>query len=280
MRVCDQVTQLASRRAERARLHSSRVHAETVTTARGPDRGVKPEPRSHEVEREERTVYKLEILEKFDFYRSASRALQEELREAARSVDLSPGSFYFRAGDACTQIALVGEGNVRVFQIGSSGREVTLYHVQEGETCLLTLNSALTGELYPADAVIESEVAAVLLPVAPFRAWVDRHAGMRSFVFSVMARRITDLMALVHEIALRRVDRRLACFLLDQFERQPAGNSCLSTTHEHVAVELSTAREVVSRLLKELEHEGALELGRGWIRLRNPGALRELSLRD
>ena len=109
-----------------------------------------------------------EILGKFEFFRDALVDLRREIEQGAKHIRLEPGSYVFRSGDGCGGVALVGRGNVRVFKRGHSGREITLYHVAAGETCLLTLNGALTGALYEAEGLVEEEVEAALISVPVF----------------------------------------------------------------------------------------------------------------
>ena len=217
-----------------------------------------------------------EILQRFAFFRHAPGGLREELLAACEEVTLPAGFHPFQEGGGCQSVAFVGTGDVRVFKVSSEGREITLYHVGPGQTCLLTLNAAMGNSPYPASAVVEHPVEAVAVPAETLRAWVRRHDTMRAFVFEQMAYRISDLMALIHEVVFRRMDRRVAAHLLAR-HRDPTSGVELDVTHGAIATELGSAREVVSRVLKELEREGAVELARGRIRLADVERLRRLA---
>lgn len=217
---------------------------------------------------------KLEILDLFAFFRSCSAVRREEIARFSTYATLPVGAHYFRPGDSCTGVVLLGRGNVRVFKNSDTGRELTLYHVHAGETCLLTLHCALNEVKYRAEALVEEEVEAVLLPVPEFRAWVDRHRETRRFVFGTMADRVIAVTELLEEMLFHRLDQRLARFLVARFEGHH--ESLLSMTHQTIAAELGSARETISRLLKELERQGALELGRGQIRLLDLALLQRL----
>lgn len=214
-----------------------------------------------------------EILELFEFFKSAPADLRQEIHESSERVSLPVGFHPFQEGSGCPNVAFVGRGDIRVFKVSSEGREITLYHVTEGETCLLTLNAAIGNSLYPASAVAEAAVEAVVVPVERFRSWIQRDESIRTFVFEQMAHRVSDLMALIHEVVFRRMDRRLADYLLRGFEGQGAEDNVLAVTHGAIAGELGTAREVVSRVLKELEREGAVKLGRSHIELADQAVL-------
>lgn len=220
---------------------------------------------------------KLEILNLFSFFHEASAALREEIENLSTYATLPVGAHYFRPGDSCTGVVLLGRGNVRIFKTSDTGREITLYHVEAGETCLLTLHCALNESKYTAEALVEDEVEAVLLPVPNFGLWVDRNHEMRRFIFGTMAERVVAVTELLEDILFHKVDQRLAGFLMSQFKSQH--ESSLSMTHQAIAAELGSARETISRLLKDFERQGALELGRGQIRLLDEPLLRKLQNR-
>ena len=216
------------------------------------------------------------ILDAFGFVRDAPDSLREELERDAKHVSLRAGTYYFHTGDPCKGVALLGKGSIRVFKTGENGREITLYHVFPGESCLLTLNSVMNGAPYPAEAFVEEDVEAALVPVPLFRSWVERDPSLRRFVFGVMSERLTKLMSLVDEITFGRLEQRLGDFLLDQFRKNQSRDLTLTMTHEHIASQLGSAREVISRLLKEFERRGILQLGRGRLTLQREELLREL----
>jgi CRP/FNR family transcriptional regulator len=163
-----------------------------------------------------------------------------------------------------------------VFKVGETGREITLYHVQEGQTCLINMLCVFLGKPAMATAAVETPVEAVIIPAAAFRDWVRTRDSIRHFIFETMAERMVAVMTLVEEVAFRRMDTRLAAALLNRFDQaQPA--NFIATTHEEIAAELGTAREVVSRLLKELERQGAVHLARGRVELHDAALLRRLA---
>ncbi|WP_029011065.1 Crp/Fnr family transcriptional regulator [Azospirillum halopraeferens] len=197
----------------------------------------------------------------------------ERLRREARPVRLPRGTVVFRPGHPCSSYLMVVDGAVRVQMIGESGREIVLYRVQRGETCILTTACLMTRAGYNAEGVVETEVTAMALDAQPFHDLLARSAAFRDFVFASFGARLTGLMMLVEEVAFGRVDLRLARFLLDR--RDAAGG--LDTTHQAVAVELGTVREVVSRQLKEFERRGLVGLTRGRIAVHDAAALERLA---
>ena len=216
------------------------------------------------------------ILEQFSFYSQASPAWQRKISEASSYAALPKRACFYREGDEVAQFALVGKGSIRVFKTGETGREITLYHVQEGQPCLVNMLCVFLGQRAMATAVIETPVEAVVISASAFRDWVQANDSIRHFIFETMAHRMVELMTVVEEVAFRRMDTRLASALLGRFQHQ-GQPGVVSATHEEIAAELGTAREVVSRLLKDLERQGALQLERGRIELRDDALLRRLA---
>jgi CRP/FNR family transcriptional regulator len=145
-----------------------------------------------------------------------------------------------------------------------------LYRVNAGEACILTTSCLLSHQRYPAEGVTENNLRAISIPVKMFDEGIAGSAGFRSFVFSSYGRRIADLILLVEDVAFGRMDIRLGQYLLDS--ANDAGD--IEATHQVMAAELGTAREVVSRQLKEFERRGWVKLGRGVIKISDSSALR------
>lgn len=197
-------------------------------------------------------------------------AWQEALAEA-QTLSLPAGVAVFREGDQCSNFLLVIDGAVRVQKLSENGREIVLYRVEEGQSCILTTACMLGGKQYSAEGYTETEVQAVALPHHAFQHALHGSRGFREFVFDVYAERVTELLLLIDAISFGRVDQRLAACLL---EYAGSGDS-LALTHQELARELGTAREVVSRLLKEFERRGWVKLGRGKITIQQSGSLQQ-----
>jgi CRP/FNR family transcriptional regulator, anaerobic regulatory protein len=218
------------------------------------------------------------ILNLYPFYREGPTQLQRQIAQVTQEAQLPVGTEYYREGESCTRLALIGEGRVRVYKSSSSGRQITLYHVGPGESCILTASCALTGLSYPATAVVEGDqpLEALIIPADSFRAWVAQYDEVRSFVFQLMSDRLTSMMMLVEEVAFGKMDRRLAAFLLRHVQMEnPTANS-LAMTHDQIASELGSAREVISRILKDFERHGILEVSRGKINILNIRKLNQI----
>ncbi|MDV7340524.1 Crp/Fnr family transcriptional regulator [Terasakiella sp. A23] len=186
-----------------------------------------------------------------------------------QQITVPVGAKVFETGSTCGAFLMVLDGCVRVQMIGETGREIVLYRVEDGQTCILTTACLLSGDLYSAEAITESETTAIALPVAQFNELLNRSQVFRELVFASYGTRISNLVSLVEEVAFGRVDLRLAQFLLDRSDSQ----SILKKTHYELAVELGTAREVISRQLKEFERKGWITLSRGQVKITDKSGL-------
>lgn len=187
----------------------------------------------------------------------------------AQRLDLPAGYTVFQPGVACRNYLLVARGEVRVQLLTSGGRELVLYHVGSGDSCILTTSCLLGAARYPAFGITLNEVTALALSAVDFQRGLDESAMFRHFVFSNLGRRLSDVIARMEQVAFAPIDARLANALL----RLAAANARLTTTHQALAVELGTAREVVSRHLKRFEEHGWVRLGRGHVELLDRCAL-------
>lgn len=216
----------------------------------------------------ERIVQALPILE------HADPALLREFQQAAIFMRIPKGHDVFIEGDRVNAIALMISGVVRVYKIGETGREITLYRFGNGESCILTANAILSQKNFPAVATVEKEAEAVMIQADTFRDWVRHYDLWREFVFELLSQRLVSVMAIVEEIAFRRMDARLVSFLLERSLR----SDMIHITHQEIAAELGSSREVVSRILEDFSAKGMLEVSRGSIHILDRQTLQDHSV--
>jgi CRP/FNR family transcriptional regulator len=197
------------------------------------------------------------------------KVARERLRVLSRRAALPAGTRVFGEGSPCQAYLILLSGEVRVQKVAESGREIVLYRVQAGETCIVTTACLMSGVDYDAEGIAESDITAQILPESGFRELLGRSEAFRDFVFRAYGSRISSLLMLIDEVAFGRMDRRLAACLLARAK----GSGVVTATHQELAVELGSAREVVSRLLKEFERRGWVVLSRGSVGLTNEAAL-------
>lgn len=195
------------------------------------------------------------------FLRRAEKSLVEELERHADFARIPAGHDVFVDGDRVDGIALLLSGVVRVYKIGETGREITLYRFGLGQSCILSANAILSDKSFPAIATVEEDAEAVMIPAEVFRRWVNTYELWREFVFDLLSDRLSTVMAVVDEVVFKRMDRRVAAFLLNQARVQ----NPMRVTHQEIAAELGSSREVISRILEDFSREELINSGRGTI---------------
>lgn len=216
--------------------------------------------RPSSAEKEERSA-NARSMAKFDFFDRLSPTIQEELLTHAKSMTIPKGVELFNQGDHCDDILFLTEGSVRVYRLHESGQEITLYFLEPMEQCNVNLNSAFTNTPAIGTAVCESEITGFMLPAPIIKKLYTSQPVYQQFVFDLFARRLEGLAGLIEDVRFEKLDHRLMNWLEEQ-EENP-----VKITHEKLASHLGTSREVISRLLKEFEHNGIVSLHRGKIEI-------------
>jgi CRP/FNR family transcriptional regulator len=195
--------------------------------------------------------------------------LREQIVAAAQAVTVPAGATLFDERQPCQGFPFVLAGAIRVAKVAANGRELPLYRVTPGETCIITSSCLLGNVPYNARGTTESETVLVLLPQGLFNELLAQ-APFRNFIFNLFAERMADLMRLVEEVAFRKLDQRLAALLLGK-------GRVVHATHQQLADELGSVREMVSRLLKGFAEQGLVALGREQIEIRDAAGLRRIA---
>ncbi len=193
----------------------------------------------------------------------------QRLQAHARLVQAPAGTTVFDERQACQGFPFVIAGSIRVVKAAPNGRELPLYRVTPGETCIISSACLLGQAPYNARGVTEADTTLLVVPTEDFQALLGEPA-FRDFVFQLFSERIADLMQLIEEVAFRKLDQRLAALLLGKGQR-------LHTTHQQLADELGSVREIVSRLLKGLAEQGLVALSREQVEILDPAGLRRLA---
>lgn len=202
----------------------------------------------------------------------ATPQLVREFQQAAFLAKIPTGHDVFLEGDSVDAIALLISGAVRVYKIGETGREITLYRFGYGQSCILTANAILSHKTFPAIATVEKDAEAVMIPADKFREWVGKYDAWREFVFDLLSQRLYTVMQIVDEVAFKRMDVRVASLLLSRSRIQ----NLLKITHQEIASELGSSREVISRLLEDLSERGFVRVSRGEIEILDTDELQSI----
>jgi len=203
---------------------------------------------------------------------SLDPAVLDAVLERADIVTLPAGTPLFGEGSVCKQFPLVLEGSIRVAKVGD-GRELQLYRVTPGESCVLTSSCLVGGRDYPATGVVESDARLVVLPRSAFDELLATHPPFRQYVFGLFAERLTEMMALVEAVAFHKLDRRVAGALLGH-------GRVVEMTHQQLADAVGSVREIVTRVLRSFADQGLVKLGRGSIEVLDAAGLRRVAEGD
>ena len=213
------------------------------------------------------------LIQQFGFLREADRHFRELFFKHAAPAAIGVAQAICDQGMQCSHLALIIEGSARVYKLGENGREITLYRVGPGESCILTASCIISGKPFPAFAVSETPIEALVIRTAEVMRWTNEVSVWRNFLFGLISERLGDVISVVEEIAFRRVDRRLASYLL----QRATTDAGIRVTHQAIASDLGTSREVVSRILKDFEHQGLISVSRGHVSLCDLPGLSEKS---
>lgn len=209
-------------------------------------------------------------LELFPPLRDAPADCLERLHRESQLLQAPAGTRLFDEKARCSAFPLVLEGAIRVSKISDQGREILLYRVTPGESCVLTSGCLLGHIDYAATGIAETAVTLVAVPLPLFEQLLARHEPFRRHIFELFGARLSDLMLLVEAVAFHKLDQRLAALLL-------ARGPTLHVTHQALADELGSVREIISRLLGSFADRGLVQLGREQIDIADARGLRQLA---
>jgi CRP/FNR family transcriptional regulator len=189
--------------------------------------------------------------------------LLEEIREKGVHKIFSANEPLIREGQFISTFPLVLRGMIRISRTNDDGNELLLYYLKENEVCAMSLTCCMAHLKSNVMAVAEMETEALMLPVELLDKWIYEYPSWRQFVMQTFQSRFRELIETIDSIAFLKLDERLVKYFVDRFQK--SGNPTFSGTHQELALQLNTSREVVSRLLKKLEKEGKVELARNFI---------------
>ena len=220
----------------------------------------------------DKDAIRAKLLERFPVFRELDAARLARLLAEAQLLQVPAGGVLYDASQPCRGFPMVLEGAVRVAKFAPNGREILLYRVDPGQGCILSGGCLLGHSDYTARGIAERDVTLLALPPALFHELMLEFEPFRRFVFAMYGDRLAEVMELVEEVAFRRLDERLAQLLI---HRGPV----VEATHQKLADELGSVREIVSRLLRSFEERGWVKLERECITVLDPKALAGLQAR-
>ena len=210
------------------------------------------------------------LLQQYPMLRELPSAELEALLAAANAMHVPAGTVVFDENQPCQGFPLLLSGSIRVIKAAPNGRELQLYRIVSGESCILTSSCLLGHTRYQARGIAEQALEMVLLPASAFHTLFGDSEAFRNYVFHLFSDRLTDLMQLVSAVAFQKLDQRLARLLIGK-------PSPIHATHQALADELGCAREIVSRLLKGFSEQGWIKLGREQIEVTDAAPLKKFA---
>ena len=214
-----------------------------------------------------------QLEEQFPIITRLNQDQRKLLYMQGQMVDLPASQMLMQQNQQCQFIPLVLSGVLRVYKLSANGREMTLFRTGAGETCLVSIACQLRKEEFPALAQVEEDARIFMLPMYLYHDLLDKLPAWKDFLIMTLYGHLTETMETLEAVTFDRTDHRLISWLLDQTNDQPG---VIKTTHEAIAVEIGTAREVISRLLGEFKSQNTLTLGRGRIEIIDPVRLAEI----
>ena len=215
------------------------------------------------------------LSELIPFFKNATQEVENDFRINQVLKKIPKGQFIAMEGEPCNYLPIVKSGVVRVYKLSPNGQEMTLYRIKAGESCILTISCLLTNKSFPAVAFTESESEVILVDSAKLKKWINDHNIWREFIFNYMSNIIFKVISLLESSTFNRTESRVIDFLVLNCEEK---SSELNITHQDIAREIGTSREVVSRILKELESQKIIKLSRGSIAILQKEALKKKNL--
>ncbi|MFC1749883.1 Crp/Fnr family transcriptional regulator [Pseudomonadota bacterium] len=199
------------------------------------------------------------LLQQFPWLDDAEPEFRRDFFRSATLMNIPASHAIASEGSECGQLALVISGKVRVYKLADSGREITLYRINSGDSCVLTASCIMSNRPFPAIAATESDVEALIIPAKQAQAWLTESKAWGAFVFGLVSRRLADVISVLEDVAFHRMDERVAAYLIATASQ----GQTLTITHHEIAADLGTTREVISRILKDFEGKGLVEGARG-----------------
>lgn len=217
---------------------------------------------------------KKELIKKLPYWDDLSEKEKDLVAQRAVKVGFEKGEFIDGFNDACLGMIYVAKGSVRVFITSKEGREVTLFHIAEGDSCILSA-SCVIGEIsLDVQLTAEDDTEILAVPAGTFRSLMDSNIYVKCFAYELSTERFSTVVWVMQQILFDRFDERLARLLIGIYEK--TGDEKIKMTQEDMAKEVNSAREVVARMLRQFADDGWVEINRGQITLIDVDALKDL----
>ena len=210
----------------------------------------------------------------FPVWEKLTAAQQQVLQGCITRRNVEKGTILHNGSDDCAGIFLLTSGQLRAYITSEEGREITVYRLFEHDVCLFSAPCMMPSLQFELTIVAEKDTTLWVIPPKPYKTLMTESAPLANYTNEIMASRVSEIMWLVEQVMWKSMDKRVADFLLE--ESAIEGTPLLKLTHETIANHLGTHREVVTRMLKYLQNEGAVKLTRGAVEIVDKKVLSKL----
>lgn len=214
------------------------------------------------------------ILQKLPFWTDMTPREKETVQSKAMIRHYKKGALLHNSKTSCLGFVLVLHGNLRICMFSEEGREITLFRLNQGDPCMLSASCVIRQITFETQIMAETDCDLLIIPANVFRFLSEENIHVRCFLYELATERFSSVMWTLQQILFARFDTRLAAFLLEEYDKTK--DPVIRMTHEQIARQVSSAREVVARMLKRFSADGLVTVKRGEITIRNPEALRKL----
>lgn len=213
-------------------------------------------------------------VKKLSYWDSLSEEEKTVLMRGTTGRSYQKNEYIHGFSDACLGMVYVCKGSIRVYTTSEEGREVTLFHISEGECCIMSASCVITGISLDVQLLAEEETEIMAVHSGTVQKLMDSNIYVKCFAYELAVKRFSSVVWVMQEILFARFDVRMARFLLSVYEK--TGKLNIQMTQEAIAIEVNSAREVVARMLKQFASDNLIELKRGTIVLKNIDGLKKI----
>ncbi len=214
------------------------------------------------------------VLERLPFWKLLTDSEKELVRQNAVIRLYKKGTRVYSSERECLGMLFVMQGEMRTYLLSEEGREVTLFRIYPNDLCVLSASCVISQISFDTQMSAQKDTEALIIPPNIVLFLKEKNLSVRCFLYELATKRFSDVMWAMQQILFKRLDQRLALFLMQESQR--LGTDTIHMTHEQIAQQISSAREAVARMLKQFSEDGLVELKRGAIRLLDQKGLKAL----
>lgn len=214
------------------------------------------------------------VLERLPFWKLLTDSEKELVRQNAVIRLYKKGTRVYSSERECLGMLFVMQGEMRTYLLSEEGREVTLFRIYPNDLCVLSASCVISQISFDTQMSAQKDTEALIIPPNIVLFLKEKNLSVRCFLYELATKRFSDVMWAMQQILFKRLDQRLALFLMQESQR--LGTDTIHMTHEQIAQQISSAREAVARMLKQFSEDGLVELKRGAIRLLDQKELKAL----